>query len=108
MKSFRRGNRLFAVHINSIKGRDQRIKLNGPNPLTHLGITFSESGLTATLWETVDDKWRQCTEIDGNASHQTKGIALQYRGRGYNLAQWYPEYDWVVNNGYRNFASWVG
>jgi len=45
MKSFRRGNSLFAVHINSIKGRDQRTKPRGLNPLFQLGVTYSDSGL---------------------------------------------------------------
>lgn len=36
------------------------------------------------------------------------GVQLQYRGKDFNLAQWYPEYDWVTNNGYKNFGSWVG
>ena len=39
------------MHFNSIKGRDQQTKAKGPNPLNYLGVTFSESGLTATLWE---------------------------------------------------------
>jgi hypothetical protein len=82
MQSFRKGNHMFAVHINSIKGRDQRTKPKGPNPLTCLGVTFSDSGLTGTLWEFV-------------------------RGKGFTLAQWYPEYDWVADNGYQNFSSWV-
>jgi len=33
LKSFRRGNGLLAVHINSIKGKDQLTKNKGPNPL---------------------------------------------------------------------------
>lgn len=108
MKSFRRGNALLAVHINSIKGRDQNVKQSGPNPLKHLGVTFSESGLTATLWETADGQWREYTEIDGSSSYQTGGVQPQYRGKGFNLGQWYPEYDWIGNNGYENFASWIG
>jgi hypothetical protein len=108
MKSFRRGNSLLSVHINSIKGRDQRTKLNGPNPLKHLGITFSDAGLTATLWETENGNWRQYTELDEGDSYQTGGVPQEYRGKGFNFAQWYPEYDWVAHNGYGNFNSWIG
>ena len=33
LKSFRRGNHLFGIHINGIKGRDENTKNLGPNPL---------------------------------------------------------------------------
>lgn len=108
MKSFRKGNSLFAVHINSIRGRDQRTKPRGINPLAQLGVTYSDSGITATLWERVQGKWREYAEIDGRASYQISSVGPQYRGKGFNLARWYPEYDWVADDGYRNFGSWVG
>lgn len=108
LKSFRKGNSMLAVHINSIRGRDGQSKLQGPNPLRFLGVTFSESGDTGTLWELVGTEWRQYTEIDGTASYRTGGVAQQYRGQGFNLGQWYREYDWVANDGYNNFSSWIG
>jgi hypothetical protein len=108
MKSFRRGNSLLAVHINSIKGKDQEAKAKGPNPLIYLGVTYSDSGETATLWEKTRGEWQQYAEIDGSASYRTGGVSEQYRGKGFNLAQWYPEYDWVGDDGYSNFATWLG
>ncbi|NTU50098.1 MAG: TIR domain-containing protein [Desulfobulbaceae bacterium] len=33
LKSFKRGNNLFGVHINSIKSKDGTTKIKGPNPL---------------------------------------------------------------------------
>ena len=107
MKSFRRGNSLLALHINSIKGRDQLTKSAGPNPLRHLGVTFSDTGLTATLWETVGTEWKEYKEIDGGPSYQTGGVQQQHWSNGYNLAQFYQERDWVADNGYQNFSSWV-
>ncbi|THI86994.1 MAG: hypothetical protein CAF41_007230 [Nitrospira sp. CG24A] len=107
MKSFRRGNALLAVHINSIKGRDQRTKSAGPNPLTCLGVTFSQSGLTATMWEKRNGEWVEYKEVDGSALYQTGGVSEVYRGKGFNLGQWFPEYDWFANDGYNNFSSWV-
>jgi len=108
LKSFRKGNAILAIHINSIRGKDQATKSKGLNPLSYVGVTFSESGLTATLWEKVNGDWKQYSEVDGSASYQTGGVAQQYRGKGFNFAQWYPEYDWVADDGYNNFASWVG
>lgn len=108
LKSFQRGNPIVAVHINSIRGKDQRTKVQGPNPLSYVGVTFSDSGLTATLHENAIGVWHEYSEIDGSASYQTGAVAPQYRGQGFNLAQWYPVYDWVADDGYNNFATWVG
>lgn len=107
LKSFRKGNVLFAVHINTIKGRDQNTKPKGPNPLSYVGVTFSDSGSTATLWEHVNGNWREYSEIDGSASYQTDGVAQEFRGKGFNLAGWYRTYDWVTDDGYSNFSNWV-
>lgn len=107
LKSFRRGNKLLAVHINSIKGRDQKIKLSGPNPLEFVGVSYSETGATGTLWEKINNEWREYAEIDGSASFSAS-VDQQYRGKGFNLGNWYQTYDWVANDGYNNFATWVG
>ena len=106
-KSFRKGNALLSVHINSIKGRDQLTKPSGPNPLDYLGVTYSGSGLNATLWENVSGNWKEYTDLDGSASYQVGQVDQQYRGKGFKLAQWYKAYDWVADNGYENFSSWV-
>lgn len=108
LKSFKRGNSVLAVHINTIKGRDQLTKANGPNPLSYVGVTYSESGLTATLWEHSNGNWREYSEIDGTSSYQISAVPPQYRGKGFNLAKWYREYDWVANDGYSNFGAWIG
>lgn len=108
LKSFRRGNSIFAVHINSIRGRDKMTKTRGPNPLSYVGVTFSPSGDTATLWEKANGEWTEYSEIEDSASYRTGGVAAQYRGKGFNLAGWYQEYDWVADDGYNNFATWVG
>ena len=109
MKSLRRGNSLFAVHINSIRGRDQHTKLLGPNPLTYLGVTYSDTGLTATLYEkNATGSWQEYAELDGSASFQTNGVAEQYRSKGFNFSQWFSIRDWIADDGYNNFATWVG
>jgi hypothetical protein len=108
LKSFKKGNSILAVNINSIKGRNQQTKTKGPNPLSYLGVTFSESGLTATFGEGVNGTWKEYSEIDGRSSYQIDAVDIQYRGKGFNLAQWYKEYDRVANDGYTNFGTWIG
>ncbi|MDX2181543.1 MAG: TIR domain-containing protein [Bryobacteraceae bacterium] len=107
MKSFKRRNSIFAVHINSIAGKDQKMKTLGPNPLEYLGVTFSDSGLTATLYEQIDGMWAEYTDVDGCASYQTGGVANEYRGQGFHFGQLFSTYDWVADNGYDSFSSWV-
>lgn len=108
LKSFKRGNAILAVHINSITGKDRLTKPLGPNPLEHVGVTFSDSGLTATLHETRNGKWQEYAEIDGAASYRINEVAQKYRGKGFHLGNFYPTYDWVAEDGYDNFSSWVG
>lgn len=106
LKSFKKGNHIFGVNINSIKGKDGCTKIAGPNPLLNVGVTFSSDGETATLWEKNGDNWVQYDKIDGSASYRFN-VTQEYRGNGYNLAQWYKVYDWVANDGYNNFSNWV-
>ena len=107
LKSFRRGNGLFGVHINGIKGRDGQVKPLGANPLAQVGVTYSADGQEGTLWQLWNGSWVEYSEIDGSSKFQTN-VAQQYRGNGYNLGQFYRVYDWVANDGYNNFATWVG
>jgi hypothetical protein len=106
LKSFKRGNQLFAVHINGIKGKDQKTKNYGLNPLEYVGITFSADGRTATLWEKTNNQWVRYEKIDGTADYPFQ-VESQFRGNGYNLSNCYNLYDWVGNDGYNNFSSWV-
>jgi len=108
MKSFKKGNSIFAIHINSIPGKDKQTKPVGPNPLPYLGVTYSTSGITATLHEVANAQWKEYTEVDGAASYQITAVPEQYRGQGYNFGSWYSVYDWVADDGYNNFANWVG
>jgi hypothetical protein len=108
LKSFKRGNRLMAVHINAITGKDKRTKPLGPNPLEYVGVTYSAKGQEATLHEKdIAGNWSKYEEIDGSASYGIN-VATEYRGNGYAFSRWYRTYDWVRDDGYDNFASWVG
>lgn len=107
LKSYRKGNHIFGVHINSIKSSSGQTKTNGPNPLRYVGVSFSESGKLATIWEFAGGEWKKYKKIGNSASYQVN-VAQQYRGNGYNLSRFYSTYDWVANDGYANFSKWVG
>lgn len=107
LKSFKRGNHLFGVHINSIKGKDGLTKGSGSNPLEHVGVTFSASGTTATLWEKSWNDWIKYDKIDGSANYECKLVDQQYRDKGFNLSSFCDAYDWNTNNGFANFSTWL-
>jgi hypothetical protein len=107
MKSFKRGNAILAIHINSIPGKDRQTKALGPDPLRCLGVTFSASGLTATLHQKANGTWGEYNEVDGCASHRIAAVAEQYWGQGFHFGRLFPTYDWIEDNGYDNFSTWV-
>jgi hypothetical protein len=74
------------------------------------GRHVSADGKTGTLWEKINaqtNQWARYSEIDGSADFPTD-VAPQYRNKGFHLGNWYSTYDWVGNDGYNNFATWVG
>jgi hypothetical protein len=108
LKSFKKGNRIFGIHINSIPGKDTQTKSNGPNPLDYVGVSYSSSGETATLHEHTNGAWKEFNEVDNSASYRVNPVSQQCRGQGYRLSQFFPAYDWIANDGYNNFSNWVG
>ena len=107
LKSFLKGNHIFAVHINSIKGKDGRTKPLGPNPLSYLRVKFSYDGYFVDLFELVRGHWVPYTKINGVSRHRFLNNQWNRYGHTYNLSDLYSTYDWVKNNGNQNFASWV-
>jgi hypothetical protein len=106
LKSFKRGNHLFGIHINSIKGKDGLTKTAGANPLEYVGITYSADGQQATLWEKIGNDWVKYDKVDGSATYAVN-VPEQYREKGFNLSNWYASYDWNTNDGFNNFATWL-
>lgn len=107
LKSFRRGNHLLGVHINGIRSKSGDVKPQGPNPLEFVGVTFSSDGRTATLWERGEgNSWIKFDKIDGSADYSCQ-VDSKYQGKGFHLGQWYSVHDWVKDDGFNSFSSWV-
>ena len=96
------------MNINSIRGKDQQTKIVGLNPLEFLGVTYSDSGEAATLWEKTNNVWLKYEAIDGGSSYRTGGVGEAYRRKGFNFSRWYRTYDWIADDGYNKFNEWVG
>src|SRR5579864_3276498 len=60
---------------DSITAKHQRTKPLCPNPTLHFGVTFSNSGMTATMHEKVTGNWYEYSELDGGASYRIDPVA---------------------------------
>jgi hypothetical protein len=104
MKSIERGNKVLGVRINSIKGRDQLTKADGPNPFDNLGLEISSDGTRAKPTEWKDGKWAYYSDLDSFSLNQQPPAN---RDQHLRLSHWLPVYDWVSGEGYKNFTIWI-
>lgn len=103
-KSITRGNRVIGVHINNIRGKDGATKTLGPNPFDYLALRISENGTRATPLEYKNEQWLESDDLE---SFQVKERPLSERGKAFKLSHWLKTYDWVTDDGFNNFASWI-
>lgn len=103
-KSIQRGNGLLGIHINSIKGKDQKTKCDGPDPFAHLGLQIAENGLTGrpTVWD--GRRWVYYSDHDAFSISQQP---VNKRGNNYQLSHWFRTYDWINDSGYSYFNDWI-
>ncbi|MDE0399403.1 MAG: TIR domain-containing protein [Candidatus Poribacteria bacterium] len=106
IKSMEKGNQILGVHINGIKGKNGKTKRLGPNPFACLGCKYSDDGGKLYIYELKNGKWIQYQDL---ASYTLKTTASPAkRGKFYKLSSTYRIYNWARNDGYNNFAKWVG
>ncbi|SRR5713101_3211105 len=103
-ESIKRGNLVFGIHINHIKGKDERTKPLGPDPFNNLALEFSEDGAFIRPTEWKDGRWQYSTDIDPYPPAQKPHPK---RGQHLKLSVWHRVYDWMQDNGYENFDSWI-
>ena len=104
MRSLSKSNKIIAIHINSIKGKDGKTKTKGNNPLYYLGYSFTSDGKKLRLHDYRGDKWVDYTDHDGWSVNQ---VDESRRNKIYRLSTHFPIYDWVDDDGYNNFADWI-
>jgi hypothetical protein len=98
------GGQSIGIHINGIKGRDQMTKSLGQNPFEYLGLLISADGKkgTPTVWD--GSQWVYYSDLD---AFGIKERAMVDRNRQFQFSHWLSVYDWVANNGFSNFNSWI-
>lgn len=106
IKSIERGNHTFAVHINCIKGKDQKTKYDGPNPFDYLAFRYSIDGKKLEVLQYSNGKWIGYADLTG---WTLKNVAPEFRrGKAFRLSDLnYKTYSWVDDNGYENFSNWA-
>ena len=65
MKSLNKGNNLIAIHINGIKGKDEKTKPKGNNPFYYLGYSFDKTGKKLNLHNFIQGKWKKYSDLEG-------------------------------------------
>ena len=103
LKSYDRGNLLFGVHINSVPDKYRQTFPPGLNPFDYLGFIISEDGKKLTYYEHEGTSWK----IYQDLQPKTSSFDRQYWGKGYKLSNWVLCFDWIRDDGYNNFATWV-
>lgn len=104
MKSIQRGNRLVGVHINSIRDTNRATLPLGHDPFDHLALQISADGLKGTPIVWNGTAWVDYTDIEPFTFKQRPESE---RGQGIKLNRWWKTYDWVADNGYDNFETWI-
>jgi hypothetical protein len=104
-QSLKCGNKVFGIHINSIKGKDQQTKPSGPNPFNNLAIEFNANGIGARPVEWTNGGWFYSADSD---PYSLKSQPHPFKGQSKRLTEWCRTYDWVEDDGYGNFDAWVG
>jgi hypothetical protein len=105
-KSLKRGNRMFGVHINGIKDKNSQTKDCGPNPFEYLAIQYSSDGQSLSLFEAKNGQWVSYADLPGWAL--ASACKQSDQGKFYPLSQRKPTYKWNADDGFNNFATWVG
>lgn len=104
-KTLAKGNKLISVHINGIKDKSQNTKLNGPNPFDNLGYYVEKDGKKISPIYKKNGKWTYFSLYPG---YSMSPAWKNYREKCVSLTQLgYKTYDWVKNDGYNNFSTWV-
>lgn len=103
LKSYEKGNALLGIHINSIPDKFKQTFIQGNNPFAHLGFYIDANGNRTAYQEHNGQNWYTYQ----NLSPTLTSFDKQFWDKGYRLSDWIPCYDWVRDDGYNNFASWV-
>ena len=86
-----------------LPGKDQRTKPLCPNTMLHFGVTFSDSGMTAT----TQGNWYEYSELDGGASFGSTPSPTVTEARGNHLGNFFASYDRIEDHRYNKLGRLI-
>ena len=115
LKSFTRGNGIFGIHLNRIRGNDGRIHAKGIDPLSRLGFKIDGDGSRIYFYELNNRRWEVNSDIPSvkNKQSNTLYFPRTFWGRNsswgdfYRFSDFFPSYCWKSHDGYYNLPEWV-
>ena len=107
LKSMAIGNHVFGVHINGIKDRNQQTKNLGKNPFDYVGIQYNDTSTRLTMYQLLNGKWVEYSEINGSSSYSIKTTSKSKNGKFFKLSHFYKTYKWNKDKGYNSFGTWT-
>ncbi len=104
MKSIERGNSVIGIHINQIPCKNRQVKILGANPFDYLGLQISTDGKrgSPTVWNGT--KWIYYQDLNG---FEVNEQPTSNRSKNLQLSHWLQTYNWIADDGFNNFGSWI-
>jgi hypothetical protein len=101
IESFKKGNGLLNIYIHQILDKNRQKDSKGGNPLDFFYFRIDSMSRKIHIWEYTDE-WVSMgsipsTQVSYNFGKLTEG----------KFSALFPSYDWVDNDGYNNFSTWV-
>lgn len=112
VKSFEKGNGIFGIHINRIRGTTG-LTSRGMNPLERLGFQVSDDGRKIRFYELHNRKWRVYADLPeinnkkSNTLYFEDGWLSNDFGEFFRFSDKFNSYCWINDNGHKDFTGWV-
>lgn len=113
IKSFDKGNGIFGIHINRVKGKTG-LTARGQNPLDRLLFQISEDGKKIRFYELINRKWIVYADLPEINNKKSNAIYFEdsfWRGndfgKSFRFSEKFNTYCWIMDDGHKNFSSWV-
>jgi antiphage defense system Thoeris ThsB-like protein len=104
-RSVQRGNKVVGIHINSIQDKNEMTEPLGADPFFNMGIQIGDNLSVAKPTEWDGEKWIFNSDVE---PWRIEARSANEKGTNFRLTTWFVTYDWVANDGFNNFSSWIG
>ena len=104
-RSVELGKGVFGVRIHGLKNKDGNTDPPGPNPFDFLGFGSSGDQFGKMVpYAKYEDGWKRYEEANPISPNSASYLQA---GSKPVLSSIFSVYDWIADNGYQNFSTWV-